>query len=57
MTRAPRAYVDADLWRIVDAVDEVLVRDILYNNAATFYRVQNESAITGAGPMTNIASP
>jgi predicted TIM-barrel fold metal-dependent hydrolase len=39
-TRAPRAYVDTDLWLIVDAVDEALARDIFYNNAAAFYRVQ-----------------
>ncbi len=56
-TRAPRPYADDDLRLIVDTVDEALARDILYNNAAAFYRVHNRSTVADARPMTNIASP
>lgn len=39
-TRAPRPYADEDLLLVVDALGVEAARDVLYENAADFYRIE-----------------
>jgi predicted TIM-barrel fold metal-dependent hydrolase len=40
-TRAPRPYKDEDLLLVVEALGEDAARNVLYENAMTFYRLEN----------------